>query len=295
VTEQTEETQPQPKVRPGRRRPMWRELAYIVAMYFVYSTVRNNFGSAGGAPGHAAAVAYGHALDVIRAERDVHLFFEPHVQSWYLGLPGHGLIQLWNVFYGSAHFIVTAGAFIWLYRRDPDRFPLWRNTVIATTLVGLVGFASFSLMPPRLLDEPPSRFGPPAEAHPPTFGFVDTLATYPTFWSFDSGGLKAVSNQYAAMPSLHMGWSLWSALVLLPLLRRQWARTLVVLYPIATLFCIIVTANHYWIDAAFGALALAIGYGIGSLITTLWDRRRAPDDRGTRSVRASGPPHPATS
>jgi hypothetical protein len=274
---------------------MWRELAYIVAMYLVYSTVRNRFGSAGGQPGHAATVAYGHALDIIRVERDLHLFFEPHLQSWYLGLPGHGLIQLWNVFYGSAHFIVTAGAFIWLFRRDPERFPRWRNTVIATTLVGLVGFASFALMPPRLLDETPARFGPPADAKAPHFGFVDTLAKYPAFWSFDSGGLKAVSNQYAAMPSLHMGWSLWSTLVLFPLLRRRWARGLVALYPVATGFCIIVTANHYWIDAVFGVFALGLGYVIGSAVTMFWDRRTARDDRDSHSAPADARPRPATS
>src|SRR5205823_2470770 len=77
----------------------WREAIYIGVVYFVYSTVRNKFGSAGGGPGHAAGVSYGHALDVVDIERKVHLFLEQNIQSWYLDLPAQGLIQFWNVFY----------------------------------------------------------------------------------------------------------------------------------------------------------------------------------------------------
>ena len=258
-----------------RRLPVWREVVYIVGVYLVYSTVRNRFGSAGGAPGHANGIAFGHALDVIRFEKGIGLFVEQTAQSWYLDLPAHGLIQVWNVFYGTAHFVITAAALVWLFLRDPERYPRWRNTLAAATLLGLVGFAAFSLMPPRLLDEPPDRFGPPPAAHTQTFGFVDTLAKYPTFWSFDSGGLKKLSNQYAAMPSLHMDWSMWSALVLFPLVRRRWARALVVLYPVATFFCIVVTANHYWLDALVGVLVLGTGYVIGTQITEFWRRREA--------------------
>jgi hypothetical protein len=178
---------------------------------------------------------------------------------------------VWNVFYGTAHFVITAVALAWLFVRDPDRYPRWRNTLACTTLLALVGFAAFSLMPPRLLDKDEAHYGPPAvEEH---FGFVDTLDVYPTFWSFDSGGLKKLSNQYAAMPSLHMAWSMWSALVLFPLVRRRWVKALIVLYPCATLFCIIVTANHYWLDAAIGLLVLGAGYLIGGQITEFWNRR----------------------
>jgi hypothetical protein len=255
----------------ARRRPVWREIVYIVGVYLVYSTVRNKFGSAGGAPGHANGIAYNHALDVIDLERHLGAFFEQAAQSWYLELPAHGLIQVWNVFYGTAHFVVTAVALGWLFLRDPDRYPKWRNTLACTTLLALVGFAAFSLMPPRLVDKDVADYGPPTVTE--HFGFVDTLQVFPTFWSFDSGGLKKLSNQYAAMPSLHMGWSTWSALVLFPLVRRRWVKALVAIYPCATLFCIIVTANHFWLDAAIGLLTLGAGYLIGTQITEFWIRR----------------------
>jgi hypothetical protein len=259
-----------------KRRPIYREVIYIVAVYLVYSTVRNHFGSAGGAPGHANGIAYGHALDVIDFERTLRLFFEQRLQSWYLGLPAHGFIQFWNVFYGSAHFIVTAGALVWLFFRDPARYPRWRNTLAATTLLALVGFAAFSLMPPRLLDKPVEEYGPPPSMVTEHFGFVDTLQEYPAIWSFDSGGLKKLSNQYAAMPSLHTAWALWSVLVLLPLVRRRWLQAIIVLYPLATFFCIVITANHYWLDALMGAVTLLVGYLIASRLTDWWDARRPP-------------------
>jgi hypothetical protein len=274
----------------GTRLRWWRELLYIVGLYLVYSTVRNQFGSAGGPSGHSNTVAFGHALDVMRLERHLGLFWEQQIQHWYLSLPAHGFIQFWNVFYGTAHFVFTAGALAWLYRRDPARYPRWRNAVMGTTLLALVGFASFSLMPPRLLDSPPEEFGPPAALHVHDFGFVDTLAEYPTLWSFDSGELKNISNQYAAMPSLHIGWATWTALVLFPLVRRRSAKVLVCLYPVATLFCIVVTANHYWLDAIGGLLTLATAFVIATIATRKWDEWRASQTLRSASPAPGGQP-----
>jgi PAP2 superfamily len=254
---------------------LWREAVYILGVYLVYSTVRNQFGSAGGPLGQSNRIAFDHAEDVIDVERHLHLLFEPAFQRWYLDLPGHGFIQFWNVFYGTAHFIVTAVALVWLFLSDPERYPRLRNTLMFTTVLALVGFASFSLMPPRLLTESPDRFGPPAGSVQPRAAFVDTLASYKTFWSFDSGTVKSLSNQYAAMPSMHIGWSTWSAIVLIPMVRRKWLKALIGLHPVATFLCIVVTANHYWLDAMGGLITL----GTGALLAWLWaaylERRRA--------------------
>jgi PAP2 superfamily len=263
---------------PRPRLRWWREVVYTVVLYGVYSTVRNQFGSAGGPAGQSNGIAYGHALDIIGIEHTLGLYFEPTVQRWYLDLPADGWIGFWNVFYGTAHFIVTAVALIALYRIDKVRYPVWRNTLVFTTLFALIGFASFSLMPPRLLDETFDRFGPPpalddeADEHG---DMVDTLATYPTFWSFDSGTLKNISNQYAAMPSLHIAWSTWVALVLAPMFTRRFWKALVWLHPVATFFCIVVTANHYWLDAVGGLVILGAGYLAGRALADFWDRRAA--------------------
>jgi len=256
----------------------WRELLLAAAVYLVYSFVRNQFGSASGDPGPA----FGHAVDVIELERALHLYVEADVQQWYLDLPADGLIRLWNVFYGVAHFLVTFVALVWMFRRDPRRHRLLRNTLALTTCLAVVGFAAYSLMPPRLLDDPGQYGGcqvyapeSAAAAEPGAltapgcdrFGYVDTIARYGGWISFGNEGMEDVSNQYAAMPSMHMGWSTWCAIVLVPLLRRRWARGLAMAYPVLMLVCIMLTANHYWIDGVGGLVCLAAGYGLARLLT----------------------------
>jgi hypothetical protein len=275
MTDVRAEAEPGPD-RAGLR--WWREVLLAIAVYGVYSFVRNRFGSAGGDPGPA----FGHAKDIIAIEDFLHLYVEPQVQQWYLDLPANGLIRLWNVYYGVAHFLVTFVALVWVFRRDPRRYRLLRNTLAITTGVAVIGFAAYSLMPPRLLDDP-GEFGacqiyaPEAAAAAPPgaltapgceeFGFVDTVATYGGWISFGNEGMKDLSNQYAAMPSMHIGWATWTAIVLFPLVRRRWAKVLVVAYPVLTLVCIVVTANHYWIDGVGGLVCLGVGYAAARAIT----------------------------
>jgi hypothetical protein len=225
----------------------WKEVLFIVAFYAVYSFVRNK-----GTGSESVTAAFHHAKSVIRIERLLGLYQEESIQDLFLGQTW--FIRFWDIFYGTCHFIVTAFALVWCFRQRPDRYPRWRNTLAATTALALIGFAFFPLMPPRLL--------------PARYGFVDTLDKIGGLWSFNSGAMKSVSNQYAAMPSLHFGWSLWCALVLWPAARdRRWLRVVIAAYPVATLFAIIVTANHFWLDAAGGAAALGVGYALASALT----------------------------
>ncbi len=257
----------------------WKEVAFGFAVYAIYSLVRNRFGSADGDPGPA----FEHARTIIDLEKALHLYYEADVQRWYLDLPAHGLIRLWNVYYGIAHFLVTLIALVWLFRHAPARYRLWRNTLAITTSLAVIGFGAYSLMPPRLLDDP-GEFGAcqiyaPEAAEAASagalsapgcdrYGYVDTVARYGGWVSFGNEGMKDVSNQYAAMPSMHIGWSSWTALVLLPLLRRRWTKALAVLYPAITLACIVVTANHYWIDGVGGLVCLAGGFALARALTT---------------------------
>jgi hypothetical protein len=265
----------------------WKEVVLAAVVYGVYSIVRNQFGSAGGDP----RPAFGHAKDIIAIEDALHLYVEPSVQQWYLGLPAHGVIRLWNVYYGIAHFLVTFVALVWMFRRHPLRHRVMRNTLALTTAVAMIGFAAYSLMPPRLLDDPgqyggcqvyapeAARAAPPGSLTAPgcdEFGFVDTIATYGGWISFGNEGMKEVSNQYAAMPSMHIGWATWSALVLFPLVRRRWAKVLVVAYPLLTLVCIVVTANHYWIDGVGGLVCLGVGYSLARVLTRPVNQASAP-------------------
>ncbi len=273
---------------PADRLRWWRELLYIAVFYAVYSFVRNLFGSQGTGDDVDATVAFEHARQIIDIQRSMGLYFEADLQQWYLDLPAMGFIRFWNVFYGTAHFLVTAGAMVWLFRTDKARYPRWRNTLGLTTALAIIGFASYSLMPPRLLDDP-GTFGAcrlhspdaaataePGEKLVPgcdRYGYVDTLAVHGGWISFDDEKAAEVTNQYAAMPSMHIGWSVWSALVLAPMMRRRSLRLLAWSYPLLTLFTIIVTANHYWLDAVGGLVALGAGAALARPLTRWLETR----------------------
>ncbi len=241
----------------------WVEIIAMVALYLFYSAIRNTFGSASVSPERA----FLNARRVVDFERAIGLYFEEDFQDAFLQWPF--VLQAFNVFYGTLHFWVTGGALIFLFRKHPAKYSFWRNSLVFTTLFALIGFSWFPLMPPRLLDSC-AEFGACA-----SYGFVDTLAQFGGLWSFDSGAMEQISNQYAAMPSLHFAWSFWTFLVLFPRLKHRWSKLLIAAYPWVTLFAIIVTANHYWLDAAGGALALAAGTGLAWVLNQAFGRWRA--------------------
>lgn len=257
----------------------WREIVIALVFYVLYSMVRNKFG----AGPESRDIAFRHARGVIKVEEALGLWFEPQLQRWYLDLAGNGFIRGWNIFYGTAHFVVTIGILAFAFRRAPERYRFVRTMLAATTLLALIGFATYTLMPPRLLDSP-SQFGACAgqAADCNGYGLVDTIEQWGGLWKFGSGGMATVSNQYAAMPSLHFGWSTWCAITLVIVVGKGRLRWLAFLYPAATLFCILVTANHFWLDALFGALALAGGWILAR------GAERLHDFRETRGALAAG-------
>ena len=255
---------------PVRRLYWWKEALTVLVLYEVYSAIRNlSEGS--------KAEAYHHARQIMHWQHMLGINHEATLQSW--ALHARPLIIFLNYVYGSLHFIVTAWAVIWLYRRHPGDYPRWRNTLALTTVLALIGFIFWPLMPPRLL----------YTAGHGTYGFVDTLARYPTFWSFDSGAIHNISNQYAAMPSLHFGWSLFCAASLAPRLRRRPAKVAIALYPLLTLSAIVLTANHYFLDAAGGAAVFLTGYGIAGRFTRPGPVITDPEESPV-AVEASPPP-----
>lgn len=220
------------------------EVAAIGVFYELYSLTRDLDG-----PGASRAIA--NAYRVVRWERAIGIFQEQRIQAALL--PYHTLIVALNDFYASAHFLAVASVLLYLFLRHPDRYRRWRNALAITTALALIGFATFPLAPPRLL--------------PASFHFVDTLRTYGGLWNFSSGPINAISNQFAAMPSLHTGWSTWCALALASLTRRRWAKVASFVYPALTVFCVIVTANHYFLDVAGGVVVLAAGWELSGPAT----------------------------
>jgi hypothetical protein len=238
-----------------RRRRWWAEVLLIVVAYELYARVRIHVEG-------ATASAMEHARQVIGAERFVGGFFEARLQRAVGG--AHGLLRVANVFYGSVHFIVPVVALVWLWRRAPERYAPWRNAFGIMLALAVVGFALYPLAPPRLL--------------PAHYGFVDTAATFGGLGSI-GGPDSGPNNLYAAMPSLHIGWSLWCALALWPIVRGRLGKALLAAYPAVSQFVVIVTANHYWLDGVGGAVVLAGGLAASTGLHAWSTRRKAGTGR----------------
>ncbi len=237
-----------------QRRPLrlWREFVYVGVFYGLYWLVRNRQGT----DREATAQALTNAKRVIRAEEFLHIFSEQAIQKAFLG--SRLFVQSLNTYYGSMHFVVTIAALLWCFKYLPDRYPRIRNGLAIMTGMALFGFAFFPLMPPRLMTGP-------------HWAFVDTLKVFGGPWSFDSGPISKVSNQFAAMPSLHFGWSSWCAAAFWPWATTRLRKAILLAYPAITLFAIVVTANHYFLDAAGGLFVFALGLWFGGQL----DRRQA--------------------
>ena len=227
----------------------------VLVLDIVYETIRNISSS-------KPTRAYENALRLIDWQRDLGIWHELSIQQWALGWTP--LIVFANYFYGSVYIAATIFGLVFLYRRFSDDYPLFRNALAITTMLGLIGFATFPLMPPRLLDDTVLLDGINSGHF---FGFIDTLVKYPTFWSFNDETMKTISNQFAAMPSLHCAWAFWGITVFLPRVRSWWAKSLAVLYPFMTVFVVVITANHYFLDAVGGLVIFGVGYGLARVFT----------------------------
>ncbi|MER8010492.1 phosphatase PAP2 family protein [Streptomyces sp. NPDC094149] len=226
------------RLRTPRRPRLWFEILLIAVSYWTYSIVRN-------AVPEQRGKALRNADWIWKTEHQLGIAVEQSVNhtvnsvSW--------LIVGMNYYYATLHFIVTLSVLVWLFRSHPGRYAATRLVLFATTGVALVGYYLYPLAPPRLMNG----------SH-----FLDTVLIHRTWGSMASGDLKHMSNQYAAMPSMHIGWSLWCGLTVFALARVPWARVLGLLYPVATLIVIVATANHFWLDAVGGLLCLAFGYAV---------------------------------
>ena len=172
-------------------------------------------------------------------------------------LPMQGLVEFANTYYAFVHIPGTAAFLIWLYLRRPQLYPPVRRAIIAMTAIALLGHIIFPLAPPRMLSD---------------YGFVDTGALYgPNVYHGDPNAASLI-NQYAAMPSLHVGWAMLVAAGLIAAFKTQW-RWLWLLHPTITAVAVVATANHYWIDGIIACLVLAVVvYLFGSSALVPWHR-----------------------
>jgi len=233
-----------------------RELIVILVFKFVYDGIRALANSINVTPR-----AFANANLLVDLERSLGIYNELGLQRALL--PADWFIRAMNIFYGTFHFVVPGALLIWMFFGKPNIYRRMRNVLGATTFLALIGYWAFPLAPPRMRGWE---------------GFVDTLDSVGGLWSYHSA--KGIANPFAAMPSLHFAWSVWCAIIVVRHIRRPSLRVLGVLYPTITLFAIVITANHYWLDAVGGLVVLAGGFGVVRLAERLHARRMvdAEDD-----------------
>jgi len=212
-----------------------RQVSLFLAAYLCYRLVR-------GLVAGDAKAAFAHAREVISIERTLHVFVEPSIQAW--AMSSHFIILMASWLYVNSQTTITVAALLYIYMRHNSRFYFVRNMFMIAMAIALVGYAVFPTAPPRFL---------------PEWGFVDTVSSLTgVHVSHASASMSAVFNPYAAVPSMHVCFALMIGCTLARLSKHRVTAALWLLYPLLMAFVIIVTANHFIIDAFLGAVTTGV-------------------------------------
>jgi hypothetical protein len=244
-------------------RRLLREVVLLIALFGIYTAGRQF------AAKHSGS-AFQHARELLSWQRTLHLPDEASLQQAVLQVPR--LAEAANLYYASVHFPLTIAVLLWLSIWRPRAYPHVRWTMVAVTGLALIGHIVFPLAPPRML---------------PDLGFVDTGLKYgqSVYGPQTSGGF---ANQFAAMPSLHVGWAVLIALALILVTRSPW-RWLWLAHPVITFAVVVVTANHYWLDGIVVLVLLAVTLPL-LLRPDLRSDKRPGGDKAARAAGSFGPP-----
>jgi hypothetical protein len=223
--------------RTARLAPYLQEAALVVGLYALWQLAASV--SVLGTEG-----AFARARWIERFQHTLRLPSERTLQHIVLGHPL--LTQACNLYYASMHFGVLLGFLLWLFVRHRRDYPLVRTILVVLTTACLV-IQLIPVAPPRLL---------------PGLGYVDTAARYGQSVYNVSG---VTVDSLSAMPSVHVGWALliaWAVIRISPSRHRWW----ILLHPALTVFVVVATANHFWLDGIVaGVLLLASIVGVKSL------------------------------
>lgn len=241
------------------RRRSWfglREIALLVALYGLYSLTRSFAGDS-----FDQAVQFAERLKDLESVffLDIEAGFSQLVsEHWWLGVA----MSYW---YETLHLVVSGGVLAWLYFRHRDRYAMFRNTLLLATAVALVLYFWLPTAPPRFLGLP----------------FHDVVAeTASAGWwpgEFGPGHTVGITNELAAFPSMHAGWSLWVALALWACAPRQ-LRWIGVVYALGTAIVVVGTGNHWTIDVLAGWLIVTLSAVVCSRLSRNAAEQKDPDD-----------------
>lgn len=238
------------------------ELGAMAILAIVYNTIR-----AGG--GSDKALAMAHARDVVRIEGWIFHNLELNLDHWIVGVPVLAVAACY--FYALMHYLMTPLILVLSRRRGGWQY--WRGywALVVGSAIALVIYANWPLAPPRLM---------------PELGTIDVMQHFADAgWWGDAAsaprGLGDATNQFAAMPSLHFGWSLWCGIQMWGWGSRRW-RVAAVSYPLLQALVVIATANHYLLDVLGGATCILLGYAVVTVIGRLTGRTGSREAREQR-------------
>lgn len=222
-----------------------REIALVALGLVIYFVLRGNVTD-------RATEAFANAQAIIQLQQALGFFWEPAMQAWIL--PSAAQIKFWNWVYFWAHAPAIVVIGLWLLWRHERTYGLIRNAFLVSAVLGLVLYTIYPVAPPRLVDG---------------YGFIDTMAAYSRV-SYQAQSLGPFVNPYAAMPSLHFGWAYLCGVAIFMVWRDGRGVMLGILLPALMGLAVVLTANHYILDAVAGFAVCTVGL----LVAVWWDRGR---------------------
>ncbi len=241
----------------GRRLPhgwpdLLRQLLLFAGAYLAYRLVR------GVIEGQGVTAAFENARELVHIERWLGLFFEPGLQAWALATSPVALDTA-SWIYVHSHAAITTLFLAWLYLCRNHAFYFVRDMFMIAMGLALAVYLLFPTAPPRML---------------PEWGFTDTVVGL--VGTAASQGADILYNPFAAMPSMHVAFALMIAIPAMRLVSSRALKAAWATYPVLVTVVVVITANHFWIDAAFGALVAAFSAYLAQVAENAGSRESVP-------------------
>jgi membrane-associated phospholipid phosphatase len=233
VTAATAAATPQGRLLPRGWLHLVRQILIWFGFVLAYQVAR-------GIADRSPAKAFENARSVIDFERHATGLWELSLQSW--AESSHFLAVTMQWTYWLSQFAVVGIALLWVYMRRHESFIRFRNVLMLSNVIGLLGYVLLPTAPPRMF---------------PELGFVDTLAALGTP-NHGSSLIELASNPYAAMPSLHSADALVVGIVLATLVRSRVLKAIWLMWPAWVWVAVMATGNHFWLDIAAGIAVVAV-------------------------------------
>jgi len=225
------------------------EFGCVGACLLIYFLIRGNVVN-------RPAFAFLHARDVIDLEKRLGMFWEP---QWQRAIHGSAMAtRFWNYVYFWLHAPVIVVTAFWLFFRHRRQYHLIRNAFLVSALIGLLVYATYPVAPPRLMTASGYQEYGVTSLSSPAYGFEDTMREYSNV-SYQAESLKPFVNPFAAMPSLHFGWAFLIGLAVALALRNIFGVIIAAVLPALMLGGVVMTANHFVLDAVAGLAVCCIG------------------------------------